>query len=208
MNRLRALVTDQRGFTLVEMMVATAIMGFVLSAALLSLQAGTQASDVTTGRAEAQSNIRFALDRMIADMRAAGNDPTISNNFDPIDGTSMSATTVILNTDLNGNGTLDAPTGTCDASAQTERVRYRKSGTSLMRAVMTNATTVACETTLIGGVQALTFTYKDAGDNGTSTAASVRAIEVAITIQPESMGTYKVGTMAAAMTDRARLRNR
>ena len=83
MNRLRALVTDQRGFTLVEMMVATAIMGFVLSAALLSLQAGTQASDVTTGRAEAQSSIRFALDRMIADMRAAGNDPTISNSFDP-----------------------------------------------------------------------------------------------------------------------------
>ena len=207
MNRLRALVTDQRGFTLVEMLVATAIMGFVLSAALLSLQAGTQASDVTTGRAEAQSSIRFALDRMIADMRAAGYDPTIAN-FDPIDSASMSATTVILNTDLNGNGTLDAPTGTCDASAQTERVRYRKSGTNLMRAVMTNATTVACETTLIGGVQALTFTYKDAGDSGTSTAASVRAIVVEITIQPQSMGTYKVGTMAAAMTDRARLRNR
>ena len=79
------------------MMVATAIMGFVLSAALLSLQAGTQASDVTTGRAEAQSSIRFALDRMIADMRAAGYDPTIAN-FDPIDSASMSATTVMLNT--------------------------------------------------------------------------------------------------------------
>ena len=76
MSRLRALTADQRGFTLVEMLVATAIMGFVLSAALLSLQAGTQASDATTGRAEAQSSIRFALDRMIADMRATGYDPT------------------------------------------------------------------------------------------------------------------------------------
>jgi prepilin-type N-terminal cleavage/methylation domain-containing protein len=207
MNRLRALVTDQRGFTLIEMLVATAIMGFVLSAALLSLQAGTQASDVTTGRAEAQSSIRFAMDRMIADMRAAGNDPTIAN-FDPIDSASMNSFTVMLNTDLNGNGTLDAPVGTCDAAAQAERVRYRKSGTSLMRAVMTNATTVACETTLIGGVQSLIFTYKGADDATTSTAASVRAIDVALTIQPESMGTYKVGTMAAAMTDRARLRNR
>ena len=207
MKTLRALLRNQRGFTLVEMLVATAIMGFVLSAALLSLQAGTQASDVTTGRAEAQSSIRFALDRMIADMRAAGYDPTIAN-FDPIDSASMSGTTVMLNTDLNGNGTLDAPGGTCDASAQAERVRYRKSGTSLMRAVMTNATTVACETTLIGGVQSLAFTYRGTDDATTSTAASVRAIEVAITIQPESMGTYKVGTMAAAMTDRARLRNR
>jgi hypothetical protein len=57
-------------------------------------------------------------------------------------------------------------------------------------------------------VQSLTFTYRGSDDATTSTAASVRAIEVAITIQPESMGTYKVGTMAAAMTDRARLRNR
>lgn len=207
MSRLRALVADQRGFTLVEMMVATAIMGFVLSAALLSLQAGTQASDATTGRAEAQSSIRFALDRMIADMRAAGYDPTI-NNFDPVDSASMSSTQVMLNTDLNANGTLDAPAGTCDAAAQAERVRYRKSGTSLMRAVMTNATTVACETTLIGGVQSLTFTYLGANGATTATAASVRTIRVALTIQPESMGTFRIGTMAAAMTDQARLRNR
>jgi prepilin-type N-terminal cleavage/methylation domain-containing protein len=208
MKTMRALVGNQRGFTLVEMLVATAIMGFVLSAALLAVQAGTQASDVTTGRAEAQSSIRFALDRMIADMRAAGYNPTLAT-FDPIDSGSMNSFTVMLNTDLNGNGTLDAPVGTCDAAAQAERVRYRKSGTSLMRAVMTNATTVACETTLIGGVQSLTFTYRGPDDSATgTTSATVRTIEVALTIQPESMGSYKVGTMAAAMTDRARLRNR
>jgi prepilin-type N-terminal cleavage/methylation domain-containing protein len=207
MKTLRALLGNQRGFTLVEMLVATAIMGFVLSAALLAVQAGTQASDVTAGRAEAQSTIRFALDRIIADMRAAGYDPTIAN-FDPIDSASMGTSTVMLNTDLNGNGTLDAPAGTCDASAQAERVRYRRSGTSLMRAVMTNATTVACETTFIGGVQTLTFTYLGSDGNTTATAASVRTIRVALTIQPEAMGTYKIGTMAAAMTDQARLRNR
>jgi hypothetical protein len=77
-----------------------------------------------------------------------------------------------------------------------------------MRAVMVNATTVSCETTLIGGVQSLTFTYIGADGNTTATAANVRTIRVALTIQPESMGTYKVGTMAAAMTDQARLRNR
>jgi prepilin-type N-terminal cleavage/methylation domain-containing protein len=207
MKTLRALTADQRGFTLVEMLVATAIMGFVLSAALLALQAGTQASDVTTGRAEAQASIRFALDRMLADMRTAGYDPTIAN-FDPIDSASMGASTVMLNTDLNANGSLDPPTGVCDAAAQAERVRYRRSGTSLMQAVMVNATTVSCETTLIGGVQSLTFTYIGADGNTTATAANVRTIRVALTIQPESMGTYKVGTMAAAMTDQARLRNR
>jgi type IV pilus assembly protein PilW len=207
MKTLRTLVQSQRGFTLVEMLVATAIMGFVLSAALLAVQAGTQASDVTAGRAEAQSSIRFALDRMLADMRQAGYDPTIAN-FDPIDSASMGTSTVMLNTDFNANGTLDAPSGTCDASTQAERVRYRKSGTSLMRAVMTNATTVACETTVIGGVQSLAFTYLDAAGATTATAANVRTIRIALTIQPEAMGTYKIGTMAAAMTDEARLRNR
>ena len=206
MKALRALA-NPRGFTLVEMLVATAIMGFVLSAALLAVQAGTQASDVTTGRAEAQSSIRFALDRMLADMRIAGNDPTVSNSFDPVESIG-SATQVILNSDLDGSGGLTVPTGTCDASAQAERVRYRKSGTILYRAVMTSATNVACETTLIGGVQSLTFSYKGADGLPASNAAGVRAIEVALTIQPESMGSYKVGTMAAAMTDRARLRNR
>ena len=207
MNRLRALVADQRGFTLVEMMVATAIMGFVLSAALLSLQAGTQASDVTTGRAEAQSSIRFALDRMIADMRAAGYDPTIAN-FDPIDSASMGASTVMLNTDLNANGTLGRAGRRLRRLGPGRARAIPQVGHQPHRAVMTSATTVACETTLIGGVQTLTFTYRGADNATTSTAASVRAIEVALTIQPESMGTYKVGTMAAAMTDRARLRNR
>jgi uncharacterized delta-60 repeat protein/prepilin-type N-terminal cleavage/methylation domain-containing protein len=130
MNRLRALLADQRGFTLVEMMVATAIMGFVLSAALLSLQAGTQASDVTTGRAEAQSSIRFALDRMIADMRAAGYDPTIAN-FDPIDSASMGASTVMLNTDLNANGTLDTSFGTAGKVVTAVGTRDSASGLAI-----------------------------------------------------------------------------
>jgi prepilin-type N-terminal cleavage/methylation domain-containing protein len=208
MSRLRALAKNQRGFTLVEMMVATALMGFVLAAALLSLQAGTQASDVTTGRAEAQSTLRFAMDRLVAEMRTTGYNPTGATTWDPV--AAMGATTVILQSDLDANGTLETPAGACDAAAPAERVRYRISGNNLMRALMTGGTgtTAVCETTLISGVQSLSFTYVGDDGNTTGTAANVRMIRVALTLTPESVGNYKLGTMAAAMTDEARLRNR
>jgi prepilin-type N-terminal cleavage/methylation domain-containing protein len=208
---LRSVLRGQRGFTLTELMVATAIMGFVLSAGLLALQAGTQASEVATGRAEAQSNIRFALDRMLSDMRGTGFDPT-SNGFDPVDGGSLAVSTVQLISDLNANGAIDAPANPCDASAAAERVRYRLVGTDLMRAVMTSNTVAACETTIIGGVQSLTFSYLDANNTTlaaqSANAASVRAVEVKLTLKPESVSGHRQGAGAATMTDRARFRNR
>jgi type IV pilus assembly protein PilW len=202
---------DQRGFTLTELLVATAMMAFVLSAGLLALQAGTQASEVATGRAEAQSNVRFALELMLSDMRGAGYDPT-SNGFAPVDGGTLAQASVQIVSDLNASGTLDAPGNPCDASAPAERVRYRQVGTDLMRAVMSTATTAACEAVLIGGVQSLTFTYRDATNVAlsaqASNAANVRAIEVSLTLKPESTAGYRQGAGAATMSDRARFRNR
>jgi prepilin-type N-terminal cleavage/methylation domain-containing protein len=208
---LPAAVRDQRGFTLTELLVATAMMGFVLSAGLLALQAGTQASEVTTGRAEAQSNVRFALAQMVAEMRGAGYDPT-RNGFDPVDGPTLALSSVQIVGDLDADGTIDAPGNPCDASAPAERVRYRLVGTDLMRAVMTSATTAACEAVLIGGVQSVSFTYFDATGAtlpaATASAPSVQAIQVSLSLKPESITGPRQGAGAATMTDRARFRNR
>lgn len=209
--RLRVLALDQRGFTLTELLVAMAMMGFVLSAGLLALQAGTHASEVATGRAEAQSNVRFALGQMIADMRGAGYDPT-GNGFDPVDGGTLALASVQIVSDLNASGAIDVPANPCDASATAERVRYRQVGTDLMRAVMTDAATAACEAVVIGGVQSLAFTYLDA--NGatipaaSTSAPNVRAIQVSLTLKPESVGSSSQGAGVATMSDRARFRNR
>jgi prepilin-type N-terminal cleavage/methylation domain-containing protein len=209
--RQRGLALDQRGFTLTELLVAMAMMAFVLSAGLLALQAGTQASEVATGRAEAQSNVRFALGQIIADMRGAGYDPT-GNGFDPVDGGTLALASVQIVSDLNANGAIDVPGNPCDASGPAERVRYRQVGTDLMRAVMTTNTVAACEAVLIGGVQSLTFTYMDA--NGTAlpaaaaSAPNVRAIDISLTLKPESITGSRQGAGTATMRDRARLRNR
>ena len=207
----RAVVRDERGFTLTELLMATAMMGFVLSAGLLALQAGTQASEVTTGRAEAQSNARFALSQMVTDMRGAGYDPT-SNGFDPVDGATLALSSVQIVSDLDADGTIDAPVNPCDASAPAERVRYRQVGTDLMRAVMTSAATAACEAVVIGGVQSVSFTYLDATGAtlpaAAASAPSVRAIQVSLTLKPESITGARQGAGATTMSDRALFRNR
>jgi prepilin-type N-terminal cleavage/methylation domain-containing protein len=208
---LRRLARDQRGFTLTELLLATATMGFVLGAGLVALQAGTQASEVATGRAEAQSNVRFALQAMVSDMRGAGYDPT-ANGFDPVDGSTLALASVQIISDLDADGVIDAAPNPCDASAPAERVRYRQVGTELRRAVMTDAATAACEAVVIGGVQSLSFTYLDATSTTLpATAASapnVRAIQVSLTLRPESVGNSSKGAGAATMSDRARFRNR
>jgi hypothetical protein len=144
-------------------------------------------------------------------MRGAGYDPT-SNGFDPVDGSTLALSSVQLVSDLDADGTIDAPANPCDASAAAERVRYRLVGTELMRAVMTSATTAACESVVIGGVQSLSFTYLDESGAtlpaAASSAPSVRGIQISLSLKPESITGARQGAGAATMTDRARFRNR
>src|SRR6202162_4921868 len=72
MRRRRA----QTGHSLVDVLVATAIMGLVMSATLSMLQSGLAAWGWGAGRVEAQQAIRVALERMAHELREAGYDPT------------------------------------------------------------------------------------------------------------------------------------
>lgn len=63
---------DQAGFTLVELLVAMALMGIVMTA-IFNLYLGTERSADTQDRiADVQQNIRFALDQVVRDVRMAG----------------------------------------------------------------------------------------------------------------------------------------
>lgn len=63
---------DQAGFTLVELLVAMALMGIVMTA-IFNLYLGTERSADTQDRiADVQQNIRFAMDQVVRDIRMAG----------------------------------------------------------------------------------------------------------------------------------------
>src|SRR5713226_8914982 len=100
MRRWRA----QTGHSLVDVLVAMAVMGLFVSANLSMLQSGIAAWGWGLGRVEAQQAVRAALERMAHELREAGYDPT---------GAGIEAVLVaepariVFQRDLNGNGLID-----------------------------------------------------------------------------------------------------
>ncbi|HXG03364.1 MAG TPA: prepilin-type N-terminal cleavage/methylation domain-containing protein [Candidatus Binatia bacterium] len=189
------------GFTLAELLAAMAVGALVLVGAGFAFQVagGTLASG--SDQAEAQQNARWALERMIQEIRGAGLDPTGTPPAFNFDAVSMpTATSLVIQSDLDGNGRLDPPAA-CDPSGSGERVSYRLVGTELRRA--TDPPANACEAVVVGGVQQLTFTYFDMAGAATVSPAAVRSVGVTVALRPET-GTRPV----IVLTDRVRLRNR
>jgi type IV pilus assembly protein PilW len=198
---------SQEGLTAIELLVACAVAAIVLAAATLAFQAGQTTTLTTLDQAEAQQKARWGLERMIQEIRGAGLDPcgpplcvNPGPHFDPI--ANQGLTTLTIQNDFNGNGQLDAPAGACDATAVTERVRYRLNGTELFRS--TDPANAACDVAAVSGVTALSLVYLDEGGNPTADASAIRTVIVSVTMTSENGGSER----SIAMVDRVRIRNR
>lgn len=216
MSRRRPLFRSQRGFTLTEMLVVTAVLGVVFAGVVVALQAGIASSRVGTGRAEAQSAARVGLDRIMRDIRSAGVNPT-GNAFPstptptPVVSTAL-ADQIVLNSDLDGSGAAVAlAAGACDPAGDSEVVQYTVAASTLTRSA--NPAILACGAALIGGVQSLTFQYFDSAGNaivGNAPASNINitTVIVTLTVASEQMTGSQTGAMVVTMTDQARIRNR
>lgn len=170
----------QTGHSLVEVLVATAIMGLVMSATLSVLQSGLAAWGWGTGQVEAQQAIRAALERMAHELREAGYDPT---------GAGIEAVLVaepariVFQRDLNGNGLID-PTR--------ERVTYllRSGETTLRRDAGGGAQPLA------ESVRRLTLSYLDKDGAPTGDPARIASVRIEI----EAGRTGPEATMATLVT--------
>lgn len=94
----------QRGHSLVEVLVATAVMALLMAATLSILQSGLAASGWGSGRIEAQQAIRVALERMVREIREAGYDPAAAGVEAVI---VAEPARIVFQRDLNGNGVID-----------------------------------------------------------------------------------------------------
>jgi prepilin-type N-terminal cleavage/methylation domain-containing protein len=180
MARRPALV-NERGFTLAELLVATAVLGFLMLGVFTVQRQGLAAYQVGAARVEVQQNARAALETMFGEIRAA-----------------QAITAVPA-----GCGTGPVPTGggatTISFNDQNSvAVQYQLAGTNLQR----NGTVI------IGGVQSLRIWCYDGADALTSTAALVRSVHVQIGTQTESVVAAKADrNQHAVMETRVRLRN-
>ena len=92
------------GYSLLDLLVATAAMGLVMAGLLTILRSGTTTYRWGAARVEAQQSARAALERMAKELRGAGYDPT-SAGIAPI--VIAEPARVAFQWDLDGDGVVD-----------------------------------------------------------------------------------------------------
>jgi prepilin-type N-terminal cleavage/methylation domain-containing protein len=183
MKTLTKAFTTQHGFSLAELLVATAMVGFVLGGVFVALQQGENAFQYGTGKVEVQQNGRMALDRMIHDLRMGANI------------TAANATSISFDYIEDNAG---AP--------QTVTVTYSLNGTNLQRNQTNPAPGPPQPETLIGGVNTLSLVYYNKDNIATVNVPDIRVVDVRIVTQPQ-VASSNLANQRAVFADRVRLRN-
>jgi prepilin-type N-terminal cleavage/methylation domain-containing protein len=181
-------ITDQGGFTILELMLASAIFGLVLLGATRVFSGNQQVFASGQGKIEAQQNARIAVETIARELRVAGRDlrGTIALQSPATAIQSANASSLTFLGDIDNDDVLD-------------EVTYRISGTQLLRDFASwNGASFSAATTgvLAGGVSSLTFNYYD-GTQPTN-------VEIAAPVPSGSLGTIRriqigvVGSQGAA----------
>jgi prepilin-type N-terminal cleavage/methylation domain-containing protein len=82
MSQLRAVLRDQRGFTLTELLVVAAVLGMILAGVVLIQMQGQQAYLFGSHRVEVQQNNRAALELITRELRSAQSVTTLTSATD------------------------------------------------------------------------------------------------------------------------------
>jgi prepilin-type N-terminal cleavage/methylation domain-containing protein len=117
------------GFSLVELMVTTMLLGIILGAAYMAIQLVTTVSDQVMARGEAQDRGQLALEKMVRELRQARiiyEDE--AHGLTEFKFKYNTATRVSFYADSDANGTV-------------ERITYTCSGDKLMRAIANSGMT-------------------------------------------------------------------
>jgi prepilin-type N-terminal cleavage/methylation domain-containing protein len=175
------MLRDERGYTLVELLTAMAVLGLLMAGLFLTLQQGQTVYLYGAGRAEVQQNARVALERMLRELRTASTVTTAAAND-------------VRFTFLDETNTLVT-------------VEYDLAGTNLRR--RQTVPTVSTDT-LVGGVSTFTVTYYDINNNTTTTAANVYAVDISITTRSDdtTLASYSPANRQATVAGRVRVRNK
>jgi prepilin-type N-terminal cleavage/methylation domain-containing protein len=82
MSQLRAILRDQRGFTLTELLVVATVLGMILAGVVLIQMQGQQAYLFGSHRVEVQQNNRAALELLTRELRSAQAITTVASASD------------------------------------------------------------------------------------------------------------------------------
>jgi type II secretory pathway component PulJ len=172
------------GYSLLDLLVATAAMGLVMAGLLTILRSGTTTYRWGAARVEAQQSARAALERMARELRGAGYDPTSAGIARIV---TAEPARVAFQSDLDGDGVVD-PTR--------ERVTFvLRPGESILRRDAGGGAQP-----MINGVKRFVVTYFDAAGLATTDPDTVASIRIEIEVG--------LAGPSVAMRTQAALRNR
>ena len=230
-------LSSQRGFTLMELLVAMAMIGFVMAGVLSLQMAGVSAFVQESNQADVQSTVRAALEQMSRETREAGYNtaslpvctptPTPATCLDVI--INATSTSFTIQNDWNGNSAIDpSSTVTYNFSwgnvTRGERVTYSISGSNLQRqesgvdgspkTIVSNVSQAS-----VGGVTQPYFQYLDAGGtvlatpitNPSLNQSGIRTVVVNLQVGAQTYpapAAGQPGSVSLTLSDRIRLRNR
>ena len=208
-----AALTDERGFTLAEMLVVCALLGTVMAGVLSLVMVGQQSATATMNKVEAQSNARMGIDRVIEEFREAGylpagptcptapTTPCPPYNYAFPAVTAQTATALTIQNDWNADNVIQtvAVTDPISGAQRGEQVVYSFAAGQLRRQEIGID---AAPVVVAAGIISLTYTFLDQNNAVTGTAANIRTVTVTLTTQQSA------GQPQVTMVHQVRLRNR
>lgn len=219
------------GFTLVELIISTAVLGLVMAGLLGLLTASRRAYTRGSSTVDLQQNLRVALDRMGKEIREGGYHPRAPDtsptcppgagglypnggatnkpcwSFYPI--IAQTATAVTLQYDWNGDGIITTAAKvndpvTCPAGTAVcrgERVTYSLVNSQLMRQEIV---VDAAPQPVADGISALTFTYLKDDNTVALTQEDIRSVRIVI----QATKSTETPPTTITMMDQIRMRAR
>ncbi len=177
---------DRKGFTLVELLVAMAVVGVVLGAIYGIFISSNRSYHTQDSVAEAQQGVRLGLAFMVRNMRMAGLDPIGPAN-DSVDGhgagiKEATSAKIRFTADMDLDGTIE--------ESDSERITYEyDAGNRRLEQCLYEGTGSESTQTVITNVSALAFSYLDKDGNNLTVPVSasdledVRAVAISMTCQ-------------------------
>ena len=156
---------QQNGFTLVELLVSTAVFG-ILMVALVSICTIMNQAVTTQGvSADVQQKVRMGLQTMMQDIRLAGLDPDQSDLFGVEQATS---TKIRFTKDVDQDGVID--------EGNEERITYELQGTQIVQ-IQDEGTTSQVSVILLDNVSNLNFSFFDPDESSIATPVAAANLE-------------------------------